>query len=154
MTTKVSSIYDTLKQVASQTLPDHREHMNPYIVEANDTPSLDKGWSFFVGPAENPNQDLSCLLAVERTVTFNLTRRWFGLRDSIAERQKAEKLLLEDHLRIVKELESDPTLDEQVTSFLYTGDAGLEPIFGQGIQHILMVMSIRIRYTENLRSNI
>lgn len=150
MTTKISNIYDAIGAKAAEIFPDHIEHMNPYLPEVNDLHSLDLGYSFFLGPATNTEEMASCLLSVERTATFNITRRWYGTRNSLNERKEAEKLLLEDQLKLIDKLESDPTLEEEASFFKFSSDAGIEPIFGEGIQHVLIISTIQIRYTEKL----
>lgn len=147
---KISNISDELIKFLERILPDHKEHFNPYLLEENDSMTLEKGYSFFFGPADNTAEMASCMLSVERQVVVNLSLRVFGAKEDRSIRREVEKALLEDQFKIIKEVENDPTLQPLVELISFVGDNGVELIFDQEASFIAIKSTFNFRYYEQL----
>lgn len=147
---KITSIIDGFLAFLQETLPDHKEHINPYALELNDSMTLEKGFSFFLGGASNSNEMSSCMLSIEREVVLNLTLRVYGAREDGCIRREVEKELMETQFSIIKAMENDPTLQSLIELIEFVGDNGMELIFGEEVSFISLRSNFTFRYYERL----
>lgn len=148
---KISDIVDNFRTELANQFPDHFEHFNPYIIEQNDDHTLDKGYSFFPGPAENTDEFVGCKASIGRTFTVNLTRRYFGTPEDASERIATEKEIFEDQRLLINLFEKMPELNGDDLSLVqFLGDNGIELIVGESISHLAVISRFNIRYFENL----
>lgn len=145
---KISNIVDGLLSFLETTLPDHKEHFNPYALELNDSMTLEKGYSFYVGPADNTNEMSDCMLSIEREFVINLSLRVFGAAEDSCIRREVEKALMEDQFKIIQLIESDPTLNPLIEIIQFVGDNGIEFIFGEEASFIAIKSNFTFRYYE------
>lgn len=145
---KISAIYDNIGSFLATCFPTYQEHINPYALELNDQFSLEKGYSFFLGPANNTNEMMDGTKSIEREVVINLTLRVFGAKEDLAIRKAAEKQLLEDHFTMIDTIEVDPTLEPSLELIQFIGDNGLEMLLGDEASFLAIKSTFNIRYYE------
>jgi hypothetical protein len=145
---KITTVYDNLSTFLATLFPTHQEHVNPYALELNDQHTLEKGYSFILGPGENTNELSDGTKSIQREVVINLSLRVFGAKEDIAIRKAAEKQLLEDQYSIIESIEEDPTLEPSLELIQFIGDNGVEMLFGEEASFIALKSTFNIRYYE------
>lgn len=145
ITTAFDDIETRLDGLFSST---HRRLVNPYQPELNDTKALNRGWGFFIGPGTNTNRKLGCKLSIQREVTVLHTIINRGTERDITIRETAEKLLLEDQFLAIKNFEQNPVVNNDVPKFVYSADNGIEYIFTEQTNFIMIRSTFIMEYFE------
>ena len=147
----ISTIYDSIVSLLGTTYSTgYFKLKNPYEVEENDNKSLNKGYGFRINTGDNSNRQLSCHLSMRRDVTFinTIVNRGTERDDTI--RETAEKTLLEDQYKLIEALENDPTINDLCAKMVYVSDNGIEQIYGENNNYLMIETTYEIEYIENL----
>lgn len=147
LTNIYNAVGTTLSTLYSAT---HKEIVNPYALELNDSLFLNRGYGFYFGPAINTKRQLSCQLSVEREIVIINTIVNRGTDRDITIRQTAEKQLLEDQFSLISQLENEPTIQPLVSKLEFTGDNGIEFIFDEKFNYLYIESSFSMEYFEDL----
>jgi hypothetical protein len=143
----ISTLYDQLNQILVDNFgTTHKKLVNPYDLTANDDKLLNRGYGFRVSSGLNPLTVLDCMTSIERTIEIILTVVNRGTERDITIREDAEKVLLEDHIKLVKALRVNT--DEPLAKLEYVSDNGIESIFDEEINFLAIKSTYNIRYIE------
>lgn len=135
--TRLNSIYAT---------PTYKKLVNPYILELNDTLSLNRGYAFFMGPGLNTKKLIGDVVTFEREVTIVNTIVNRGTDRDVTIRETAEKTLLEDQFLAIDSFHQ--TILSDAWDLNWESDGGIEFIFTEK-QNFLSIRSLyRLRYSE------
>ena len=146
---KISSIYDELRTLVGTQLSSHTELNNPYDITDDADTMFDKGWAVGLGPASNTQRQVGCNMSVARDFVVTITRRYFTPSRDIANRIAAEKLLFEDQLLVIKDIETNPS-SSNIAKMVFIGDNGLEFLEGDRFGFIILQSTINVEYFEQL----
>ena len=147
----ISSIYDSIVSLLDTTYASgYTKLKNPYEIEENDNKSLNRGYGLRISPGDNSNRQISCHLSMRRDITFfnTIVNRGTERDDTI--RETAEKNLLEDHFKLIEALENDPTINTLCAKMVYVSDNGIEQIYGEANNYLMIETTYEIEYLENL----
>lgn len=149
---KVSNVYDALASRCVAVWPSHMRLPNPYKVEENYEQVLKQGFGIAFGAGENTNRMVSCELSVRREMLVILTRKVNANESNVTARVAVEKQLFEDQKLLIDDLESNPTLNDSVnvTSAIFVGDDGLNFVFGEKDNYIILTTRVSVEYFDNL----
>ena len=147
----ISNVYSTMltRIAAAISLASQDRIPNPYRLELNGGPYLARGFAVLIGPAVNTNRVIGSKVSIQRQMDVVLTRQFFALASDPAAKSETELALLEDQILIIKDFESDSTLDGTVAKTSYAGDSGIQSILGDDEQFISVTTSFQIEYFEN-----
>lgn len=143
----ISDLYDQLNAIlASNFSSTHKKLVNPYELTENDNLLLNRGYGFRVSSGNNPQLLSDCMTSIERTIEIILTVINRGTDRDIIIREDAEKVLLEDHIKLVKSLRVN--MDDPLAKLEYVSDNGIESIFDGEINFLTIRSTYNIKYIE------
>lgn len=146
----ISDLYDGMQTILSTTFPTptYKQLVEPVILEMNDSLSLARGWGFYIGPKSGLTlttgryQEFEVQIIVRQTV-FNR-----GSFRDLAIRQVAEKTLLEDQFTLVDYFMQNTAPIAKVWRIDYSEDAGLELVFQDKQNYVMITTTLRAIYSE------
>jgi len=147
----ITAIFDVIDSTLdAMFLPTSKKLVNPYVPEQNDDKSLARGFGFYIGSGVNTNRQLGCFASIRRYVTIINTIVNRGTERDIVIRQTSEKQLLEDQFKLIKELENDPSLSAVVAKMVYLSDNGIEQVYGQDNNYLMIQTTFEMEYLEGV----
>jgi len=148
----ISDAFDAIKALMQTTLPGHNQLTNPYDIGENTTEQLLKGWGLAIGPGLNTQRQIGCDISIQRTFSIPLTRARHGNSLITSNKESNEKLLMEDHFLVVKAMEKDATVNDNltITRCIFSGDGGIESVYADEDHYITIVASFELEYFEDL----
>ena len=152
MSSKISTIYDAMVTRLGTIFPNHFRLPSVQYAELNPESFLVQGWCFRIGSGENAKRELSCQMAIDRTIYVTLTREFKALELDPAPKAAVEKTLLEDQYTLINDFEKTFTLnDPSVAACEFVSDNGIEIVFYKEKDRFIKIeSSFRIRYFESL----
>lgn len=153
----ISTAFDAIKakmQTLFTEVNGYYQLANPYDVEENTTPMHEKGWGVALGAGANTNRELSCRLSVQRSISIILTRRRYANELDITPKEDAEKAILEDQYNLIKAMENEFALNNNVsgvTRCVFASDGGIESVLAESDAFIKLVSVFELEYFENLQ---
>ena len=151
MSTKISTIYDSLHTLVSTALSDHKELHIPDIIELNEDALLAKGWAIKISGATPVIRQIACsVYHVSRTAIITNTLTNYAAMADKTRRHESEKALLENQTKILKAVKNDCTLSGVVINLEYTGDNGIEYIYGDNdeLDNVMIQSNFTFEYYE------
>lgn len=136
--TRLSSIYST---------PTYKKLVNPYILELNDTLSLNRGYAFFMGPGLNTKKLIGDVVTFEREVIIINTIVNRGTDRDVTIRETAEKTLLEDQFLAIESFHQ--TILSDSWDLNWQSDNGVEFVFTEKQNFLSIRSNYRLRYSED-----
>lgn len=147
---QASLIYDEITSLMAALFPTHTQLTDGFIIENNAELDLDLSYGIYFGPALNTNRLIGCQFSAQRQVSLTLTRVVRAGMRSLGKIQDVEKQLLEDHYTLIKNFAKNENLDTLAVKRSYISDNGIERIFGEQ-KNFLMIQSIfEVEYFEDL----
>lgn len=146
----ISTVYDAMITRIAAKLTTHLRLPNPYKPNENSELFLKQGYGVALGPALNTNRLVACKLSIERQFFVSISRKYFALESSATNKASTEKQLLEDQLLLIQDFESDPTLNGSAFKTVYVSDNGIEYVFGEKDQFLIINSVFSIEYLEAL----
>lgn len=147
----ISTAYDAIVSEVQGLLTSHNRLSNPYTVEKNPEPALNKGWGIRVGGAVNQQLELGCNYSVERDVVIIITRKFYAQELNTTGRASVEKDLMGDQDLLLNELEQDPQVNNTngVIKFVFESDNGIEFVFvGETGNYIKIESLFKLKYVR------
>ena len=149
----ISNAYDKIITRLSTILPSHTRLTNPYAPEQNIERTLTQGYGLVMGSGERVPREIGCSnrYFVRRDFIVVLARKFFAKELNVEAKASVEKQLTEDLNLLVKDFENSVDLNEnQVFDFTYVGDGGIESVFADKDNFLMIRATFRIEYHENL----
>ena len=148
MSTKFTSVYDSLRTAITGVLTTHRELNNPYILTDDADIMYDKAWTLAIGSAENTRRSQCPYLTIGREFNLILAHKYNAPHRDIASRITAEKAILNYQLDVLKVLEYYTTSD--IVKVSYISDNGIEFLGGDRIGYLILQTLISVEYLETI----
>lgn len=146
----ISNIYDAIKTRVATIYPTKRELSDSLFIDNNDELSLNDGYAIHFGTGVNTNRQLGCQYSLQRVITITLTRLIKGTHKDIDKIETIEKLILEDHILLVKDFTENENIGAVVVKRDYVTDGGIERVFTDKKNFIMMETTFQIEYFEDL----
>lgn len=127
MSTKITTLYNTLITRMGAIFPQHARLPNPYKIDQNNSLFLKKGWGVAFAEGVNTNRNANCPpMSIERTFNITISRQFYAREMDAAAKATTEKDLFEDQYLLIKDLESDPTLQQTIARGRFVSDSGIQ----------------------------
>lgn len=128
--------------------------LNDAITIPNNTEgALTNGWGLRIGGAANTNRNISCKFSIIRDMTIILTLKTQSASQfRTEEKYDSSKVILEDHFKLVKHFEQEPTLlFGKILQFNFVSDPGIQNVFVEKInQSFIKIETLfRMEYLED-----
>jgi len=144
----ISTAYDNIvsRLATIYSSSTYKKLVNPYVLELNDTLSLNRGYSFSVGPGVNTKKLVGDTVTLQKEFQLINTIVNRGTERDVTIRETAEKNLLEDQFLAIDSFHRTVLSDSW--DFNYESDNGIGFVFTEQ-QNFITIKSIFIlRYSE------
>jgi hypothetical protein len=145
----ISTIYDAINTVLATKLPQHRQLPNPYEVTQNTYLHLNKAYGIGVGPGQDTERYVGCLITWEQVHQIILVRRIVTTQNNTVARETLEKDLLEDWDILRKAFYLDNTLSGSAIKTTVTSHSGINFIDGDKLKFLGLEIQLVVEYQEN-----
>lgn len=155
MTTKISLLYDLIKDYLEDTFPTSKLIPSVYFLERQSSQVLDEGYGFLMGPGQNLQNQQSCYIGWERDIGIVLTSRITALDFNDADFASVEKAIFERQMAIINKFETETNLNNsEITDCTVVGDPGLEVLetADEVGEFYVLTTIFRCRYLEHLEA--
>jgi hypothetical protein len=153
---KISTFYDALITLINNTFTGSDAKLeldDPYNPENNNEVILKNGFGVQIGELVNDKRTLEGKTTFSKRVSVIFTRQHFGSDRNAAVRRTTEKNLLEDELTLIKAIWNDGgTLSSSVSHMIFETDGGIESIFNDKTNFLMLRMDFNIKYIETITS--
>jgi len=149
MTTKISQIYDAIVDVIEAELTTSVRIPNPYILDINSFLHLKKGFGVAIGPGDDTQRYIGCLVTWERNFTIAIIQQMVATQNNVGTREVIEKELLDDHDKLRKAFYNNSTLSGKAIKSTITDDGGVSFIDGDRLKFIALEMNLLVEYQED-----
>lgn len=146
MSTKFTSVYDSLRATIAGVLTTHRELNNPYILTDDADIMYDKAWTLAIGSATNTQRSQCPYVTIGREFNIILAHKYSSPHRDISSRITAEKAILNYQLDVLKVLEPYTTSD--IIKVSYVSDNGIEFLGGDRIGYLILQTLVSVEYFE------
>lgn len=149
MAFKINDIYDNINTLVAGILSDHTELYDNANIENNLSALLDKGYTVVMGAGiARDDRTATCLYWVEREFTVINTISVYAADINITIRKTTEKSLLDNQQKIIDAVMKSPTLNTNCQNLKFTGDGGIEYIFTDERDNIMLRSRFSFEYFE------
>lgn len=150
MPTKISEIYDACVDLIESTLPNtYLRIPNPYTVDVNTFLHLRHGYGIAIGPGQDTQRYVGCLVTWERVFSIILVQQVIATQNDTAVREVIEKDILDDHDKLRKAFYLNSTLGSLAIKSTVLDDSGVNFIDGERLKFLGLVMSLFVEYQED-----
>lgn len=149
----LTSAYDAMITKLGTALSGHKRMTNPYIPEQNSELLLKQAYGLSIAEAINSNREIGCdRYFIQRDMIVRISRKFYALENDVTSKATTEKLLLDDDLvAVLDAFENDRNLGvDGVVDLQYTADQGLEFVFGDKENFLLLQTTFRMEYFESI----
>lgn len=151
MPTRISDIYDKCVDIIEATLPSYLRVPNPYDVTANTNLHNRLGFGIRVGPGNDTQRYVGCLITWERVFSVILIQQVIATQNDTSRKEAIDKTLLDDHDKLRKAFYLNSSLDQLAIKSSVPSDGGIE--FADGAQKFLFLqMDLLVEYQEDPNS--
>jgi len=144
----ITAAYDEIVSRLETLLSSHARLPDPYDIPKNPASMLDLGWAITMTPdAQNTDRSVAKISSTAYNFEVTITRQFYSRSLNPDGKEDAEKLLLEDHETIVKDIH-DNSLNITGNVLRYVGSGGIVPILSEkGEDRFLgIVLNITLEY--------
>ena len=157
MSTKISTLIDSMRSIIDTALPDHLEVINPYFPEESDDLTLKKCWGLALRSGVNSNREQNCRYSMVQNIELLIARTAFSghirTATAIQERIDVEKLLMEDRHLVVSNFENSPQINSNdIARCEFLNDGGIEFVRIDESDILMIKMNFEVEYFESLTS--
>jgi hypothetical protein len=149
---RISSIHDAMITRLDALFPNHRRLPDAYQVDRNPSRFLDQGYAVTIGAASNRGGLLSQQMQVTREMSVVLTRKSVSLESDAAKYAADQLTLMEDQLLLIKDMETDTTVNTTAAMVEFTSDSGITSIGDRSSPHLVIETQFQVTYFEDLAS--
>lgn len=145
----ISTIYDAINSVLASKLTGHTQLPNPYEVTTNTYLHLNNGYGIGVGPGQDTERYVGCLVTWEQVYSVILVRRIVTTQNNTTTREAIEKNLLEDWDILRKAFYLNNTLSGNVIKTTVTSHSGINFIDGDKLKFLGLEMQLVVEYQDD-----
>jgi hypothetical protein len=147
---QASLIYDEINNMLALLFPTKKQLSDGFILENNAELELENAYGLYFGPALNTKRLVGCQFSAQRQIQITITQAVRGGHKSLDITKGVEKDIFEDHYLLIKEFAKNQNLNSLSVKRDFVSDNGIERIFGEQ-KNFLMIQSLfEIEYFENL----
>jgi hypothetical protein len=146
----ISTIEDALITRLQALFPNHQRLTNSYSVGENNDRVLRQAWGLALGEGSSPRELLSKQLSILREVRVVLTRKAYAKETDVTGKVSAEKSLLEDQFLVIKDFDTNTTLNGTASLTKYISDSGITFVSGEREQFLSLETHFSVEYFEDL----
>lgn len=146
---KVSNIYDLFEAAISTILTGKTEIPNPFDIESNNDNFLKDGYGFIYGAATGDSETYPSFEYYTRPIVLVTTKVIYKNRSDVDVYGTVQKQMIEDQNTIITTLAKDRTFDDDLTSLEFSGDNGVEFIFGDKFNFLKLESTFDLKYRED-----
>jgi hypothetical protein len=153
MSSAVTTAYDNLltRLAAVLTLgAGWHQIPNAYDIPSNSFTFLKQGYGLAIGSATNGRRELSCNIHVDRTFIVSIAREVFKLDGDASGYGTVSKDLMEDLKLVIKDFETNATLNDGLINLSYENDSGVQAIEGDDFSAMYVSANFKAILIENL----
>lgn len=145
----ITTVFDNINSRLSSIYasPTYKKLVNPYILELNDTLSLNRGYAFYIGTGLNTKKLVGDVVTFEREVIIINTIVNRGTDRDVTIRETAEKTLLEDQFLAIESFHQ--TILSDSWDLNWESDNGVEFVFTEKQNFLSIRSNYRLRYSED-----
>lgn len=149
---KITQIYDDLIDRMIALYPERSRLPNPYKPEENSELLVKKGWGLCLDAGVNTNRQVNCSLTIERNIRVVLTQKSYAREMDTQAKASAEKELMEAQFLVIQDFERNPTTtpDLYVAKFVYLSDSGIQFVFTEKDNFLLLDTTFTLEYFEEV----
>ena len=147
---KITIIYDKLREVIPTLVTGRTELPNPYSLLNNPNLYLNNGWGLTVGEGVEAEIDTLCHDFETRAFTISLVNHLATLNNTHDLMANASKLLLED-IRLLKNkfIDFDQLeIHESIEKISFESSSGIEFLINNEVSYLIASITIAIDYSE------
>jgi hypothetical protein len=146
---KISTIYDKIVDVLEANLSGHTRMPNPYEVNANTYLHLNNGFGVGIGPGQDTERYVGCLVTWEQSYSIILVRRVVTTQNNTTARETIEKDILADWDVLRKAFYLDNTLSGNAIKTTVVSHGGVNFIDGDRLKFLALEMQLVVEYQED-----
>jgi len=146
---KISTIYDAIVDVLETEFPAHTRLPNPYEVNANTYLHLNNGFGVGIGPGQDTERYVGCLVTWEQSYSIILVRRVVTTQNNTAVREVIEKDILEDWDKLRKAFYLANTLSGNAIKTTVLSHGGINFVDGDKLKFLALEMQLVVEYQED-----
>lgn len=152
--TQISQIIEAWKALVEGQIEGITEIPNPYEPEKNPDLLLQNGYGIGVGPAENTNRRIGGHVSMAREFEIMLFRLVGVTENDATGIRAAEKSILEDQIKLIKQVEQDPTLGSSCANAQFVNSDPVEYLIADqsGRRYFRLFTIFRCEYFEDVRA--
>ncbi len=125
---------------------------NAYDLADNSDNMLRKGWALAIGPAVNGARELSCNFHLDRDFVVSVVRENIVLEHDAESAATTDKTLMEDMRLILKDFETNSTLNTGRRFTTFVSDSGIEAVRGGNMSFLALRAQFNMKYVESLNT--
>lgn len=147
---KVTNIFNLFENVIIDSLPGKTKIPNPFSVENNSDNFLKDGYGIYYGAAAVSDIEFPTYQVYSREIVVIFTREVHRVgsdSDALTEKQN---LILEDQNNLIDSLANSRNFDSDVIRLEFTGDSGLDFVFGDKFNFLSITTTFEVSYKEEL----
>ncbi len=152
MPTKIATIYDKIVTLVEANLTGYRRLPNPYVIDSNTYLHLKQGFGIAIGPGNDTQRYVGCLVTWERQFNITLVREVIALQNNTDARETLEKEFLDDHDALRKAFYLGSSLDGEAIKSTVLSDSGISFIDGENKKFLALELNLFVEYQENPNS--
>ena len=145
----VTDIYDKMATILSTVYSTKTIIPNPFSVADNNDNLLKDGYGFYFGGAGLPSFDLPSFQGYSREFILVLVRGIYRADDNTSLFGSTQKAMIEDQNTFINTLAKDRTLDNDLVSVEFTGDGGIEFVYGDKFSFLQLTSTFEAQYKED-----
>lgn len=149
MPTKIETIYDAIVDKIEGQLTSAKRLPNPYVMDENSFLMMDEGFGVAIGPSEDTNRSVGCIITCRREFIVRLVRKVTTTQNNITSRETIEKDILVDHDLLRKAFYLDTSLGGEAMISTIQGDSGINFIDGERLKFLAIDLFLLVEYQEN-----
>lgn len=153
MSSAITTAYDALVTRLTAVLTTGNGWLQ--IPNGNDIPSnargfLRQGWGLSIGAGVNSNLQLCNTLTVDRKILISIAREVFKTDGDASGYGSVAKQLFEDLKLVIKDFETNTTLNTGILFTGYVSDSGIQPIESDDFSGMFLSAEFKVRMFEVL----
>lgn len=145
----LSSTLDAMISKMGTLFPQHTRLPNPYSLDQNPEPYLAEGFGILLGSGSE-NRVAQSSVGIKRRISVVQTRSFIAVDSDPTVKEATEKLLIEDQMTLLKDLEQDLTLGGVVLNIAYASDGGIQSVYSNQKQFLKIETQFSVIYIESI----
>lgn len=145
---KITNIYDAIITEIQTDLPTYKRLPNPYVVDSNTYLQLQNGFGLAIGPGNDTQRYVGCLVTWERVFTIILVKQVTSTQNNLGSRELIEKSLLDDHDTLRKAFYLNSTLGGEAIKSTVLDDGGIQFLDAERLKFLSLEMNLYVEYQE------